>query len=228
MSKSVGVIIPAAGGGSRLGGIAKPLIKIGGMTLLERLLKLFSESNGIGEICVAVPQNQSAQFEKIAKGIESKCSIRIVEGGTERAHSVKRAFDQISSFLEDEDLVCVHDAARPLLSKFDLERVLEAAWSYNASFLAARVKDTLKVIDEKGFCVRTIDRSEVFAAQTPQVMKVKFLRKAYELVRDISGMTDEMMLLEKIGIRAFVVEPMHPNIKLTTHEDLELIEKILA
>lgn len=74
----------------------------------------------------------------------------------------------------------------------------------------------------------TIDRSRVYAAQTPQVMKAGLLSRAYKTVTNISDITDEIMLMEKIGVKAFVVEPHHLNLKLTTPEDLELIKKLIS
>jgi len=224
----IGVIIPAAGAGSRLGGVSKPLIEIGGQTLIGRLLEMFAGLNQVKRICVAVPQSNVIPFRKIVGSLQLQKLVEIVEGGTRRAFSVKNCFDFISGELKGEDLVCIHDAARPLLSKSDLERVIDAGWKDNVAFLAAKVKDTLKVVDEENQCVSTIDRSKVFAAQTPQVIKAELLARAYKTTKDISGLTDEIMLMEKIGIKARVIEPNHLNLKLTTLEDLELIRKLIS
>ncbi len=116
----------------------------------------------------------------------------------------------------------------PYYRSQDLEKVIEAGWIHDATFLAARVKDTLKIVDDKNFCVSTIDRSKIYAAQTPQIFKAGALSRAYETVANLSGITDEIMLMEKIGVKAFIVEPKHLNLKLTTPEDLELIEKLMS
>ena len=228
MAKKVGVIIPAAVAGRRLGGVSKPLIEVGGKPIILRLLALFGQSENVSGIFVAVPGAGMAEFRAMVKSAGFRVRIEVVEGGAERPLSVRNAFEALRPSLSEEDLVCIHDAARPLLSKEDLERVIDAAWQHGAAFLASRVKDTLKAVDEDGFCTYTIDRTSVFAAQTPQVMKAGLLRKAYEEVADCSHLTDEIMLMEKIGVRAFVVEPRHLNFKVTTSEDLDLLKKIVS
>lgn len=228
MSGKVGVIIPAAGAGKRLGGVSKPLIEIGGKPLIIRLLNLFAGLKSVSRICIAVPPEGISDFSAIAKSSGFADLIGIVEGGAERPVSVKNAYESLSPLLDDDDLVCIHDAARPLLSAEDLKSVIEAGWERGAAFLASRVKDTLKVVDKKGFCESTIDRSTVYAAQTPQVIRSGLLKNAYEKVSDYSGLTDEIMLMEKIGVRAYVVEPRHLNFKITTSEDLDLLRKLIS
>ncbi len=154
--------------------------------------------------------------------------VEIVEGGENRAISVRNAFEILYRYVTEDDLICIHDAARPLLAKIDLESVINAGWKYGAAFLAAKIKDTLKLVDANGFSQKTIDRSNVYGAQTPQVMLSKFLSKGYESVGSLSDITDEIMLTERIGVRAFVVEPQHLNFKLTTLQDLELLKKIIS
>ncbi len=228
MGKNIGVIIPAAGAGKRLGGISKPLIEVDGNPVIHRILALFSELENVTGICLAVPGNSLAEYRSIVKLANYRSPIEIVEGGSERSLSVQNAFVTIQQGLSDDDVVCIHDAARPLLSKEDLERVIDAAWTHDAAFLASRVKDTLKHVDERGFSISTIDRAMVFAAQTPQVIKAGLLKDAYRKVKDLSGKTDEIMLLEEMSIKAFVVESRHPNFKITTYEDLALLKKMVS
>lgn len=229
MSKKIGVIIPAAGSGKRLGGVFKPFIDAHGKPIILRLLNLFAALPEISKICVAVPPDRIPEFREITESTLGLSGlVEIEEGGVERPLSVKNAYTSLSRFLSDDDLVCIHDAARPLLSEEDLNSVIQAGWEHSVAFLAARVKDTLKVVDEKGFCTSTIDRSSLFAAQTPQVMKSGLLKKAYEKVADCSKLTDEIMLMEKIGVKAFVVEPRHLNFKITTSEDLDLLRKLIS
>lgn len=228
MSREIGVIIPAAGAGRRLGGMSKPLIEVGGETVISRLLRLFSGISEVKHICLAVQPQDIRLFERLVESADLRSLATVVEGGLERPVSVKRAFQLIRTLLHDEDLVCIHDAARPLLSKDDLERVLAAASNHGSAFLAAPVKDTLKVVTEDHLCQGTVDRSRIFAAQTPQVIRAELLSRTYHDVDDLSGITDEIMLLERIGVKAFVVEPHHINPKITTAEDLELVRKLTS
>lgn len=222
------MIIPAAGAGTRLGGISKPLVKVGGRPLISILLRLFGEFSGVKKICLAIPKNAFRSFREIVQALEMEALIEIVEGGEERAISVRNAYEHLRKHITEEDLVCVHDAARPLLAKSDLDAVVAAGWEHGAAFLASRVKDTLKLVDSENFCQKTVDRSGLYAAQTPQVMLSKFLSKSYKTFDNLSVVTDEIMLMEKIGVKAFVVEPRHLNLKLTTLEDLELITKLIS
>ncbi len=227
MANQIGVIIPAAGSGTRLGGVSKPLIEIDGRPAIIRLLALFSGLREVSRICVAVPKGNIQQYSDVIM-TEFPDNVDIVEGGTERPYSVRNAYHFLSSRISEDDLVCIHDAARPLLAKGDLERVINEAWKSGAAFLASRLKDTLKVADDDNFCVSTIDRSRVFGAQTPQVMKSAFLKRAYFEIENLSGLTDEIMLMERIGVKARIVESQHPNFKVTTADDLQLLKKLIS
>jgi len=222
------VIIPAAGAGNRLGGLSKPLVEVGGYPLISRILNLFRELRGVKKICLAVPKIAINSFNEILQSSESVELAEIVEGGEERSASVRNAYMCLQNYVNEDDLVCVHDAARPLLTKSDLDSVIAAGWKYGAAFLASKVKDTLKLVDDKNFCVKTVDRSSIYGAQTPQVMLSKFLSQAYKDVSGLSNVTDEIMLMEKISVKAFVVEPKNLNLKLTTPEDLELIRRLIS
>ncbi len=228
MANGIGVILPAAGAGRRLGGVSKPLIEIGGEPVIRRLLKLFERLQGIKQICLAVPKAEMSAFERAMQPMEFQSFTTIVEGGTERQLSVRNAFQSLKEKLNNDDLVCIHDAARPLLSSEDLDKVISAGWKFGAAFLAAPVKDTLKKVDENNFCESTVDRSGLFAAQTPQVMTAGLLGRAYREISDLTGVTDEMTLLERIGVKSFVVEPSHINPKITTPDDLELLLRLTS
>jgi len=222
------VIIPAAGAGTRLGGISKPLIEIGGRPIIAKILGLFAETCDVKKICLAVHKDAVLTFREITKELGIDNLADIVEGGEKRAVSVRNAYEHLRKHVSEDDLVCIHDAARPLLAKSDLDSVIAAGWKHGAAFLAAKIKDTLKLVDGQNFCLSTIDRSNVYGAQTPQVMLSRFLSKAYESVDDFSGVTDEIILMERIGVKAFVVESRHLNPKLTTPEDLELIRSLIS
>lgn len=228
MKKGIGVIIPAAGTGTRLGHVSKPLIQIGGGPIISKILSLFCELDGVKKICLATPKSLFPSFREIIRAMKMDMLVEVVEGGDERAISVRNAFEFLKGHVTENDLICIHDAARPLLAKSDLDSVITAGWKYGAAFLATKIKDTLKLVGADGFSQQTIDRSHIYGAQTPQVMLSKLLSKSYEKVNDISGVTDEIMLMEKIGVNAFVVESQHLNFKLTTPQDLELIKKLIS
>ncbi len=228
MTGGIIVILPAAGSGSRLGGISKPLIEIGGRTILSRVLSLFAGLTKVKKICIAAPTPLLPAFQKVLMSSKPAVPVELVEGGSTRAYSVRNAFEYVKPILENDDLVCIHDAARPLLSKADLDSVIAAGFKHGAAFLAVKIKDTLKVVGDDHFCMKTVDRKGVYGAQTPQVMFSKYMAKAYDSTPELTGITDEIMLVERIGVRAYAVQPEHFNPKLTTPEDLEVIRKLIA
>ncbi len=228
MKGNVGVIIAAAGSGRRLGGLHKPLIEVGGKPIIFQVASLFATLPNATVICIVCQKSDSEIIRKSIQNIPFGGKWEIVEGGEERAYSVRNGFSAIRMFLKDDDYVCIHDAARPLLHIEDLKKVIEEADLYGGSFLAAPVKDTLKKSDGNGFSVETIKRDDVFAAQTPQVFRVELMDKAYSKVNDLRNITDEVMLMESLGIRVKIVPARHPNFKITTEEDVELLRKITS
>lgn len=228
MRKSIGVIIPAAGSGRRLGGIHKPLIEVDGKPIIFQLASLFASLPEVNVISIVCQLSDSEKIGKLIRDIPFGGKWEITEGGAERPYSVRNGFISIRKFLNDDDYICIHDAARPLLHLEDLKNVIDAGKRYGAAFLAIAVKDTLKRGDQEGFCVETIKRDDVFAAQTPQIFKVEFLNRAYDSVKDLTCITDEVMLMEFLGIKAKIVLARHPNFKITTEEDVELLRKITS
>ena len=228
MHRNIGVIIPAAGSARRLGGISKPLIKIGSEPAIIRLVRLFAGLQSLKCICISTTIELAETLSELVESAGQSHLVRIVQGGDERPVSVRKGFEEIRDDLREEDLVCIHDAARPLLSNPDLNRVIDAADRYQVAFLATRVKDTLKRVDSEGYSEATVDRRELFAAQTPQVMTKVLLSKAYRNFSDLTDATDEIILMEKMGIKSKVVEAEHLNMKITTTEDLELLAKIIS
>jgi 2-C-methyl-D-erythritol 4-phosphate cytidylyltransferase len=148
--------------------------------------------------------------------------VVIVDGGATRAESVANALVAV-----DTELVAIHDAARPLLTPElldDLVAVLVANPDADAIIAAAPVTDTIKKVDGGQRIADTLDRSELWGAQTPQVFRTEALRKA---LRSAHTVTDEAMLIEAAGGKVLVHDPGAPNLKVTTPVDLRLAELLL-
>ncbi|MBE6631517.1 MAG: 2-C-methyl-D-erythritol 4-phosphate cytidylyltransferase, partial [Ruminococcaceae bacterium] len=151
--------------------------------------------------------------------------VRTVEGGNTRQESALCGFDATSP---KADFVAVHDAARCLITTEDIEKVLDAAIKYGAASASTGVFDTVKIVDSKGFVVKTEDRSTVKLAQTPQIfMRNLYCAAAYTARKEGFEATDDNMLAERIGYQVKLVECDRNNIKITVPEDIEKAEKIL-
>ena len=210
-------IVPAAGSGTRLGrGEPKALVALGGRPLLASALEML-RSCGIGRIVVAGPPERLADVSSLLRAGEVA-----VAGGATRAESVRRAFASLRA--SPEDVVCVHDAARPLVTSSETAEVMRAAEENGAAIAATPIVDTVKKV-ERGRIAATIDRSGLWAAATPQAFREEILRRVLALEEEA---TDEAALCERLGIPVAIAPISRLGFKVTTPEDLELAEAILA
>jgi len=157
--------------------------------------------------------------------------IDVCPGGAERADSIRNALEQVRP---DIDLVAIHDAVRPCLAAEWIEQVFAAAAKHHAAILATRVAATLKRVEmdsshpNRGQIIETVARSNLWAAQTPQVFQRELLLAAYATLEPgQSAPTDDSQLVERLGKPVMVVEGSPLNLKITTRDDLKLAEKIL-
>jgi 2-C-methyl-D-erythritol 4-phosphate cytidylyltransferase len=219
----VDVLIPAAGRGERFGGqLPKQLTPICGQPLLRWTLRRFLDV-GLTSITVAVPQE--LLIEAPARVLDDP-KIRWVAGGCSRQESVEACLAATSG--SEGALVLVHDGARPLLAVEDLRRVLEAAAQADGAVLGRTVSDTLKEV-EAGTILRTVPRSRLFRAETPQVFRRRLLEQALKQSREEGFVgTDEASVVERMaGVKLLAVEARAPNPKLTVAADLSLIETLI-
>ena len=214
-------IVAAAGEGRRFGpGAPKQLVEVAGRPLVEWSVDRMSTL--AEEVVVAVPASLLAAFEAC---FTDWPRVRCVVGGATRGQSVLRALE--STVGEDDDLVAIHDAARPALAAEDFARVVEAAAAHGAAILGRPVSDTLKRVDD-GWIESTVDRAFLFRAETPQVFRRDLLRRAFERAGG-SEATDESALVEALGTaKVAAVVASHPNPKLTVPGDLPLLEALLS
>ena len=206
------VIIPAGGSGSRMGlPYPKQLLPLGDRTLIERVLDLFAGER----VTVAVPADHLALFQhKIGE------RARLVIGGATRFDSVRRAFESLPDPGAD-DLVLIHDAARPYLEQASLAAAWQMAAERGAVIYAAPAVDTIKVVDPDGRIQATLDRETIYHAQTPQIFRYALLARAYQLAAS-ADFTDEAGLVEASGTPVHVFRASHGNRKLTHREDLNM------
>ena len=220
--KAIPVIIVAAGNSTRMGA-NKQFMEIMGIPVIARTLMAFENSPSISRIILVAKADDIFELQRLkTKYCISKVSD-IVCGGSCRQESVLNGFQRLSA---DEDKVLIHDGARPLVKEEIIASVAKAMNTYSAAACGVRVKDTLKRVDSDGKILKTIDRSSVFAVQTPQGVKKDEYLSAVKNA-DISVVTDDMSIMELAGYTCFMTEGSYKNIKITTPEDIVLAENFL-
>ena len=222
---SVGVIVVGAGSGRRLGSGEKAFVPVAGRPLLCWSVAVFEQSPEVDSICLVTTAGSIGRATSLAKEWEWRKVKAIVSGGRERQDSVRAGLDALA----DCTWVLVHDAARPLVTAAIVRAGLRAARRHGAAVAATPVRDTLKRVTASGDLVtETVDRSGLWAAQTPQVFRASLLRQAFVLAGDGAGaFTDDAALVAAAGHAVAVFPGAPENIKLTLPEDVFLVEALL-
>lgn len=218
-------IITAAGSGKRMGR-PKQFLEIGGKPIVEWAVAAFEKAGVIDEIILVVNK------EDISKATMFKYSKlkQVVAGGEERQASVNNGLKVVA---DDTEIVAIHDGARPFITPEIIENAVAEAKASGAVVVGVPVCDTIKrvtrlvpsgVEGDGRRIVETVDRSELWRAQTPQVFKKDIIIKAFE---SNDRVTDDAMLVEKMGIPVKMVMGSYRNFKITTPDDLAIAEKII-
>ena len=219
------VIIPAAGQGKRMGiGKNKLFLELDGIPVFIHTLQVFENDMNCRGIWLVVSPQDKKEMQQLVDKFGIKKMNAIVEGGQERQHSVYHAVKKIS----DYTIVLVHDAARPFIQIEQLHKLAETAEEGGAAVLAVPIKDTVKKV-EGDLVAETVDRSSLWAIQTPQAFRISILKEAHEKAEaDTYLGTDDASLVERLDIPVQIIEGNYDNIKLTTPEDLYFAEAIIA
>ncbi len=226
MSESVWAVVPAAGVGSRFHAgttkaaaqCPKQYLRIGGKSVLELSLAVLCAHPKVAGVMLALDAND-AYWPKLTE-LNGK-PICVCTGGQTRAQSVQSALEMLLQMgVSVKTLVAVHDAARPCLRAAELDAVLSAAISDTiGAILAIPVRDTVKRYDAHMQVLETLDRSQIWAAQTPQVFRLGALAHA---IAQFPSATDESQAMEQSGLTPKLVAGRASNIKITLADDLAL------
>jgi len=220
----VHALIPAAGRGTRYGGaVLKQYLPVCGKAVLAHAIRAFQFHPMISGITVILAEDD--QWFESAVG-QLTAAVETVIGGNTRAQSVRNGLQFVADNYPETDWVLVHDAARPCLSPGSLDRLLEQGLqSEDGAILAMPVGDTLKSAGEDQEITATVDRSGLWAAQTPQLFPVVALSDAIDAAqRDGRELTDEASAMELAGARPKLVMGSAANIKITHPSDLAITE----
>jgi 2-C-methyl-D-erythritol 4-phosphate cytidylyltransferase len=218
------VILPAAGKGKRMGaGKNKLFIELEGLPVFIHTLRVFEHDDQCREIFLSIHPDDQAEMASLLEKEQIQKKITFVTGGRERQHSVFNALKHTNG----DGIVLVHDAARPFIDMNLIVQLVESANSHGASVVAVPVKDTIKKV-ENGIVVETVERSSLWAVQTPQAFRVSLLLEAHVHAETTQFLgTDDASLVEYLGEKVAIVEGDYNNIKLTTPEDIYFANAIL-
>ncbi len=217
------VILAAAGMSRRMGNTSsKQLLNLNGIAVIEHSLRAFSSCEEVKEIIITAKEEDLPEMEKL-QSVYPKIK-KIVKGGAERIDSVKNGFAEIS---KDAKLVAIHDAARPLVTAETIQELIGEAIECGAVCPVSIINDTVKESDDKGYIARTLDRSILFLAGTPQVFKTEIYKKALKKADSSVVFTDDASIVESAGfpVKLFISDAS--NIKITRQQDLALAEHYL-
>lgn len=218
-----GVVLAAAGRGTRFGR-PKQFVELAGKPMLAWSIGVFAAMPEVAEIVVATEPDYLPEAASLRR-YAGATPIRVVAGGDDRQASVGNG---LAALAKRCDGVMVHDGARPLVRAEDVRRAMRAVAPGTGALLATPCVDTIKVIESGGKVLQTLDRSTLWAAQTPQLATLPDMLEAFARAeRDGVRGTDEAMLLERIGLKVLVVEGSTENFKVTYPGDLERAEAIL-
>lgn len=222
----VGVVLLSAGVGKRMGAsIPKQYIKLMDLEIALHSLDTFLDCDVSEIVIVCAEEWQHIFKDHLEKRGSTKCALKFTTGGKERQDSVRNGLAKITA-----PIVAIHDAARPLVTKEEMEKVVADAAEHGAALLAVPTKATIKqaVAVDDNFVAATPKRKLLWEAHTPQVIRSDLLRKGFEKAeKENLEVTDDVSLIELLGEKVKLTEGEYTNIKVTTPEDIAVAETIL-
>ena len=225
--KNAGIIL-AGGTGSRFDSTLsskKQFIEFDGEPLFFKSLRCFDESRKFEKIIISLPKDDFQHYKNQIINLSLSSNIDFVIGGSSRQKSVMNAFDRIKNFF---DIVVIQDGVRPFIQKIWINKLIKLMNLFDGAIIAIPSSDTIKISKDKKKITKTLDRDEIWFAQTPQSFKVSILKKAFDYsLNNNFEATDESGLVEKIGGKVGLVLGDKYNIKLTNKEDLLIAKSIL-
>jgi 2-C-methyl-D-erythritol 4-phosphate cytidylyltransferase len=218
------VVIPAAGQGKRMNaGKNKLFIELSNIPIIVYTLRVFENDPNCKGIVLSINPAEEEIFTELIERYQLNKIKKLIPGGEERQQSVYNGIQHI----QESGIVLVHDGARPFIDLQVIRQLIEAASIHGGAIVAVPVKDTIKKAANQ-IVIETVERSSLWAVQTPQAFRVPVLVEAHKQAeKDRYLGTDDASLLERIGKPVVIIEGNYDNIKITTREDLYFAEAIL-
>ncbi len=224
-------IILASGMGKRMGADKnKVFLELGGKPLIFYTIDNFEKSDDIDEIVIVAKGEEIGDMEEIVDEFGFEKVSHIIEGGSERQYSGHNGVNCVCDNYENEDVVVLfHNGANPFVSDEEIKNVADNARKCGAAVVAHPTKDTIRKVNNDNVSQGVVDRSELWNMQTPQAIKLKLAKEAFDRAKDNEFLgTDDVSLVEELGGDVVIVEASDNNFKITTPIDLALAEVILG
>lgn len=219
-------IIAAAGSSRRMEGRDKLWTPLVGRITLARTIDVFEASPVIDNIVLVLNSERLDDATKLCQQEGWSKITSIVEGGIRRQDSVRSGLESLANLAPTTQWVMIHDGARPFVTPDILEAGLKAAQECQAAIAAIPVKDTIKQV-QQGWITSTLDRSQLWSIQTPQIFSFQLIHDAYQTSLLQQEFTDDAALLERLGDHVAIFNGSYRNIKITTQEDLLIAEALI-
>ena len=217
------VVVVAAGSSTRMGQ-NKILAQLAGVPVIMHSLRTFEAIEEVGEIIVVTQEDMIPQIGALCHEYRLNKVKKIVRGGANRAESSRLGTLEVNC---DAQVIAIHDGARPLVTEPVIREVIHRGLETGAAAPAIPVKDTIKLAD-KGIVEKTLDRSQLYAVQTPQVFESSLIRAALQkAIEDEAEVTDDCSAVERLGMKVSLTTGDERNLKLTTPMDMLWAECLL-
>ena len=222
----ISVIIACAGSGKRMKVEKnKILLEVQGKSILQYTCEKFTNCEKIDEIILVVAKHDLTVIGELAKKTIHNKPYKVVVGGSERQYSINNALQAVNA---NSEIVLIHDGARPMIKVETINKLIKEVEKSSCAILGVRVKDTIKIADENKVVSKTPNRDYLWSIQTPQGFKLDIIKTAYQRAQQEGFLgTDDASLVERLNIAVKVVEGEYTNLKVTTPEDLKIIESLL-
>ena len=216
-------VIVAAGSGTRMKSTTKKqFLTLFGRPVLSHTIEAIEKCSFVKNIIIVTNEDDILTVKDIVSSTECDKISSIVSGGQKRAQSVYKGLLEVP---DDTEIILIHDGVRPVVPEALIEDVILDAREHGAAALGVKIKDTVKAVDKNGFIAETLDREAMIAIQTPQCFRYDIIKKAYESFSE--NATDDCMLAEALGIKVKITEGSYSNIKLTTREDMAILNALI-
>lgn len=222
-------VIVGGGAGLRMGAAEpKQYLKIHGVPILAHTLRAFSQTGLFKAIVLVLPEKDMGTRTAQLATCSQVGPLMFVPGGDCRQASVYHALQKLEPFIDSDEIVCIHDAVRPVINTRQIYDCLQAAVEHGAAVLGVPVTETVKRCDATGQVLETVPRDNLWLAQTPQCVCYNLIWRAHnQALSDNIVATDDAALLETLDIPVHMVRGSRTNVKITVPEDLILAEKLL-
>lgn len=222
-NKKTTAIILVAGNSTRYGqNKNKNLELINNKTILEYSLNEFNKNKNITDILITCRESELNSINEIIYKTRSLKPIKTVIGGNTRQESVYKSLNET-----DSDIVIIHDGARPMIKQSYIDISIQEMKNYKGVTIGVKSKDTIKIADSSGIIKSTTQRENTWIIQTPQCFDRITLLNAHNKFKADTSITDDCMVLEKYGETVKIIPGDYTNIKLTTIDDLNIINNFL-